>query len=236
MKRLRDEDSTYTKNQTDLVREAVDILETEAKSRVEDIQQHIEFVCTSLRAQSSMQIGQLLLAVRKLTVEEYCNKYGADPQTFLAHQARKRKRAELKIPNSKIYEKENLYPAASNTKHVSSGSGDRTTIIEKEKLNSIYNKHAALHNDKDGYTEVVKTEEEKTETDFGPLFVHLERPNHPKLTFRLDPQMELQQAGHFTLNAPSNIINLLSTVQKRRIRNQVQAIQDQLEALKSKLC
>ncbi|KAG0187280.1 hypothetical protein DFQ28_006550 [Apophysomyces sp. BC1034] len=190
MKRLRDEDSTYTKNQTDLVREAVDILETEAKSRVEDIQQHIEFVCTSLRAQSSMQIGQLLLAVRKLTVEEYCNKYGADPQTFLAHQARKRKRAELKIPNT-------------------------------------------LHNDKDGYTEVVKTEEEKTETDFGPLFVHLERPNHPKLTFRLDPQMELQQAGHFTLNAPSNIINLLSTVQKRRIRNQVQAIQDQLEALKN---
>ncbi|KAF7725382.1 hypothetical protein EC973_009650 [Apophysomyces ossiformis] len=214
MKRAYNENITRTENQSELAKEAISILETEAKKRVEDIRQHVEFVCTSLRAQSSVQIGQLLLAVRKLTVEEYCNKYGADPQIFLEHQARKRKRTEFKVPG-KINEKITP-PSISN----------HAKAIPSQPL-SQSNKNEHITASTGGA--------ETSETDFGPLFVHLQRSHHPKLTFRFDPQAELKETGCFSLNAPDNIVKLLSTSQKRRVRDQIQDIQNQLQLLKDQL-
>lgn len=61
-----------------------------AKRRVEDIRQRIEFMCASLRAQGNTQINKLLKAIRELTVEDFCEKYGADTQYFMSQQTMQR--------------------------------------------------------------------------------------------------------------------------------------------------
>ncbi|KAI9486240.1 MAG: hypothetical protein EXX96DRAFT_548248 [Benjaminiella poitrasii] len=70
--------------------EAITILEEETKRRVEDIQQRVEFICASLRAQGNTQINRMLMSVRQLTIKEFCEYYEADTKKFLEQQAKQR--------------------------------------------------------------------------------------------------------------------------------------------------
>lgn len=62
-----------------------------AQRRIEDIQQRIEFMCASLRAQGNTEINKMLMSVRKLTVEEFCETYDANTQKFLEQQTQQRR-------------------------------------------------------------------------------------------------------------------------------------------------
>lgn len=61
-----------------------------AKKRINDVEQRVEFMCASLRAQGHTQINKMLMAVRELTVEEFCETYEADAQVFLNQQKQQR--------------------------------------------------------------------------------------------------------------------------------------------------
>lgn len=47
-------------------------------------------MCASLRAQGNTQINKLLKAIRELTVEDFCERYGADTQYFMSQQTMQR--------------------------------------------------------------------------------------------------------------------------------------------------
>lgn len=47
-------------------------------------------MCASLRAQGNTEINKMLMAIRELTVEEFCEKYGADAQYFMSQQTIRR--------------------------------------------------------------------------------------------------------------------------------------------------
>lgn len=57
-------------------------------------------MCASLRAQGNTEINKMLMSVRKLTVEEFCETYDANTQMFLEQQTQQRRsnsdRNELK--------------------------------------------------------------------------------------------------------------------------------------------
>lgn len=61
-----------------------------AERRKEDIRQRIEFTCAAVRAQGNTQLNKMLKAVRKLTVREFCEVYGASTQNFLDQQKKNR--------------------------------------------------------------------------------------------------------------------------------------------------
>lgn len=71
--------------------------------------------------------------------------------------------------------------------------------------------------------------------DFGPLFIHMERPSHPKMSLRLDPGHTIDKLGQFTITAPTEILKQLDDDQKGRVRDQIQSLQDQLDELKRSL-
>ncbi|KAI8378145.1 hypothetical protein EDC96DRAFT_493748 [Choanephora cucurbitarum] len=68
---------------TDELDEAIKILEEETTRRIEDIQQQVEFMCESIRAQGNTYLNTIIKPVRELTVSEFCETFGADIQTFL---------------------------------------------------------------------------------------------------------------------------------------------------------
>jgi hypothetical protein len=61
-----------------------------AQRRKEDVQQRIEFISASLRAQGNTQIHKMLKTIRQLTVKEFCEAYNADTQKFLNQQKKNR--------------------------------------------------------------------------------------------------------------------------------------------------
>ncbi|RCH98603.1 hypothetical protein CU098_009100 [Rhizopus stolonifer] len=75
---------------TDKYDEAIKILEEETTRRIEDIQQQVEFMCASIRAQGNTDINKMLKSVRELTLEEFCETFGASTQLFLEQQTKKR--------------------------------------------------------------------------------------------------------------------------------------------------
>jgi hypothetical protein len=87
---------------------------------VEEVSQRTEFMCASLRLQGKTEINKMLMAIRELTVEEFCEKYGADAQYFLNQQTIKRQGS----PNMK-----------------------RPTLIESEDPNITQTKRSKVTND-----------------------------------------------------------------------------------------
>ncbi|KAI9354950.1 hypothetical protein BD770DRAFT_444856 [Pilaira anomala] len=71
------------------VEEALKILEEEKNKRIEDIRQRTAFMCASLRAHGKTQLSKLLKSVKELTVQEFCETYGANTEYFV-QESRKR--------------------------------------------------------------------------------------------------------------------------------------------------
>jgi hypothetical protein len=81
----------------------------------------------------------------------------------------------------------------------------------------------------------VMDDEEEEEIDFGPLFMQFLRPGHPKVTFQFNPQEELDDDSAPRLQVPYEFVDQFGPGHRRRIADQVQHIQDQLESFKQRL-
>ncbi|KAI8092758.1 uncharacterized protein BX664DRAFT_328063 [Halteromyces radiatus] len=80
-----------------------------------------------------------------------------------------------------------------------------------------------------------KQEEEEEEVAFGPLFMQFLRPDHPKVTFQLDPQEELNPTKTFQLQVPFEFVDQFGNGHRRRIAAQIEHIQNELETFKQQL-
>ncbi|KAG2224330.1 hypothetical protein INT45_012899 [Circinella minor] len=77
--------------------------------------------------------------------------------------------------------------------------------------------------------------EDEDEEEFGPMFVHLERPNHPRVGFQVDPQRTLNELGHFAVHMPDEVFGRMNQLQRDNLYNQIQDIQNQLDKVKLQL-
>ncbi|KAI8380931.1 uncharacterized protein BYT42DRAFT_286389 [Radiomyces spectabilis] len=262
--------------------EAIKILKDEADRRINDIRQRVEFVCSSLRAQGNMQVNQLLRSVRQLSMEEYCNSYGADTQLFLKEQMRKRKlgdfRAEAKsrsrtkrVKSTSVDQSSNFKSSSeprssidTTTSTSSSSSRDAQSTETTTRLRQQDTKSTSVDSDASRNQPVMLGNQQREQSDAvthepteasahnqesaasasadesnneeyesGPIFVHLARSNHPRVAIQLDPQQELESIGHFELKVAEEMIYRLSNNQRRRLRDQIDDIQEQLDKLRS---
>lgn len=78
-------------------------------------------------------------------------------------------------------------------------------------------------------------QQDNDEQDFGPIFVRLERKQHPQVAFKLDPQQTVQDLGSFTLEMPTEVFEQLGAKHKKRLKGQIQDIQEQLEKVQALL-
>lgn len=67
----------------------------------------------------------------------------------------------------------------------------------------------------------------------GPLFLHMERQNHPRVRFQLNPLQTVDQLGEFSIDIPRETIEQMTSQQRARICQQIQDIQNKLENAKS---
>ncbi|KAI9023876.1 hypothetical protein CLU79DRAFT_834694 [Phycomyces nitens] len=257
------------------LQETMATIEAESRRRIEGLRQSIEFACTSLRAHGNMQINQLLSSVRQLTMDEFCNKYGADTLVFLEEQTRKRRGegissipqkrslgpSEKKNDISKLSSKvDSLRAVKERDSPLITQSGQTTSVSQKESTRPVDTmvqepkpktrsqrqvprevesnqdntgdvNHMSGTRSSPGHSE----NNEQPEINCGPLFVHLKREKHPKITLRLNSQQEASEFGPFEVSAPTELFEKLSDQQRRRIIDQIQDIQDQLELLKDQL-
>ena len=69
----------------------------------------------------------------------------------------------------------------------------------------------------------------------GPMFVHLERSDHPRIAFKLDPQRSVDELGQYVVNMPDEVFERLNQTQRDRLHGQIEHIQSQLEKVKEQL-
>ena len=80
-----------------------------------------------------------------------------------------------------------------------------------------------------------KEDEDEDEEELGPMFVHLERPNHPRVGFQVDPQRTVDELGHFAVHMPDEVFGRMNQLQRDNLYNQIQDIQNQLDKVKLQL-
>ncbi|KAI9318189.1 Ion transport protein-domain-containing protein [Dichotomocladium elegans] len=72
------------------------------------------------------------------------------------------------------------------------------------------------------------------DSPLGPILLQMERKNHPRVGFQLDPQKSMEELGEFSVAMPHNddASQHLTALQRERIVQQIQHIQDKLEKVK----
>lgn len=186
------------------IEEALSILDAETKRRVEDVRQRIEFMCASLRAQGNTQINKLLKAIRELTVEDFCEKYGADTQYFMSQQTMQR---------------------------ISQTKNKRPSVNDSEKFDATIKKRSKVLKI-DAEKEIEPGSDASSHTHTGPVIVRLERDLQPTISIQLNPGHSVEGLGKLSIDAPIDMLKELNEVERGRIREQIQSIQDELENLK----
>jgi hypothetical protein len=53
-------------------------------ARIQQLQKRIDLACLSIAGHGSLQINQMISIVRNMTMREFCGKYGADVNKWLA--------------------------------------------------------------------------------------------------------------------------------------------------------
>lgn len=71
------------------------------------------------------------------------------------------------------------------------------------------------------------------EPPMGTIFLHMDRENHPRVRFQLDPLQSVGQLGEFSIDTPREIVQQMTYRQRVRICQQIQDIQNKLESAKS---
>ena len=109
-------------------------------------------------------------------------------------------------------------------------SSSEISNIPQQAINSTTN--TALAATTDITSDKDNNNEGEDEEEFGPMFVHLERPNHPRVGFQLDPQRTLDELGQFTVHMPDEVFGRMNQLQRDNLHNQIQDIQNQLDKVK----
>lgn len=54
------------------------------EARIQQLQKRIDLACLSIAGHGSLQINQMISLIRNMTMREFCGKYGADVNKWLA--------------------------------------------------------------------------------------------------------------------------------------------------------
>src|ERR1700709_2211363 len=57
---------------------------TPGEARIQQLQKRIDLACLSIAGHGTLQINQMISVVRNMTMREFCGKYGADVNKWLA--------------------------------------------------------------------------------------------------------------------------------------------------------
>jgi hypothetical protein len=54
------------------------------EARIQQLQKRIDLACLSIAGHGTLQINQMISLIRNMTMREFCGKYGADVNKWLA--------------------------------------------------------------------------------------------------------------------------------------------------------
>ncbi|KAI8642079.1 hypothetical protein BD408DRAFT_417043 [Parasitella parasitica] len=240
--------SSIQKNQNEDVNEAVAILEEETQQRILDIQQRIEFVCASLRAQGNTEMNKMLMSVRKLTMEQFCEAYEANPQKFLEHQTQqmhagsshhdgfKRTHSFTSDTVDKISTKKTKPNAISV--EVNDTSSSATKYDDEEAKDGVEKPHpdvTAPQNDLDLLRQDIKESRTNTQKQLPneePVVISIKRQNHATLDIKLHTRGVKE---HFVVESAIEKLNQLDQHQKSHVRSQIEDLQEKLDIIKQSI-
>ncbi|KAG2182822.1 hypothetical protein INT44_005802 [Umbelopsis vinacea] len=66
------------------IEQALKVLDEEGDARIEQLQKRIDLACLSIAGHGTLQINQMISLIRDMTMREFCGKYGADVNKWLA--------------------------------------------------------------------------------------------------------------------------------------------------------
>ncbi|CAO3685316.1 unnamed protein product [Umbelopsis vinacea] len=66
------------------IEKALKILDEEGEARIQQLQKRIDLACLSIAGHGTLQINQMISLIRNMTMREFCGKYGADVNKWLA--------------------------------------------------------------------------------------------------------------------------------------------------------
>ncbi|KAI8139563.1 hypothetical protein BJV82DRAFT_626587 [Fennellomyces sp. T-0311] len=200
-----------------------------------------------------MQINQLNLAIRQLTMREFCHEYGANALIVFQKQAKermqqvkKRTRDEMEKDDEETAQvlkpqQEPRSPIIKRTKRKLPKRPDATAkrVRVADAKGSSQSPPPVEPNTGSETSNQAHTgtrpAERHDEEEFGPMFVHLERSDHPRIAFKLDPQHSIDELGQFTVNMPNEVFGRMNQAQRERLHGQIEHIQSQLEKVKVQL-
>ncbi|KAI7882603.1 hypothetical protein K492DRAFT_193409 [Lichtheimia hyalospora FSU 10163] len=219
-----------------LRREARATIRKELHRRKQDILQRTEFLVAALRAQCMTMIHELPDSVRKMTMREFCHIYGADTAEYLRQDAKRRMQRVIQEQHQPRQEKSQIHNEHPEKDKVHQDEQQQST---NDPFDPHDSKSISLGDDEDdfsiqlGQSQYQQKSVDESDPPLGPLFLHMDRQNHPRVRFQLDPLHTVDELGKFTFNIPYEIIPQMTTRQRSRICQQIEDIQDKLASVKS---
>jgi hypothetical protein len=139
-------------------------------------------------------------------------------------------------------EKKKIIPENSNEHSKDNLKGNLKESLKESSIDSSKQngKGNSKDNPKQNGNENLKRNPEKSlkethKESTGPLVVYLNRQNDSQLSIRLDPDLSIKELGSFTMDAPKEKLSQLSSIQKDRVREQIQDLENQLASLRQNI-
>ncbi|KAL9555759.1 hypothetical protein MBANPS3_002198 [Mucor bainieri] len=219
--------SSIQKSKNEDIDEAIAILEEETQRRIEDIQQRIEFMCASLRAQGNTEINKMLMSVRELTVEQFCETYDASTHIFLEQQKLKRTHSAQTDTTQDTLRKRRRSNSFSIA--VDDDVPLNTTHVEaKPKSNAEIppNEHITPKETAKSLRQSIANSEPINQEPQEPIILRLNRTAKPSIDIELNTQGAQED---FSVESAMDKLNQLSEQQKKFIKEQIKDLQDKLD-------
>ncbi|KAJ8659082.1 hypothetical protein O0I10_005120 [Lichtheimia ornata] len=242
-----------------LVREAHATIKKELHRRKQDIRQRTEFLIAALRAQCMSMVNELPASVRKMTMREFCHIYGADTALYLRQEAKRRMQRVIQEQHRPREEHQVVHDHSSKDEVVHQDEQDQLRMDQQQQqpTNDVHDLQQHSHDDIDHQPQPPPTNNNNSDHDqdlsfqlgpslqyqttsydddeppMGTIFLHMDRQNHPRVRFQLDPLQSVDQLGEFSIDTPRDIIQQMTHRQRVRICQQIEDIQNKLENAKS---
>ncbi|KAM3585944.1 hypothetical protein VKS41_002478 [Umbelopsis sp. WA50703] len=81
-------ESTAKSQRRAQIEQALKVLDEEGDARIQQLQKRIDLACLSIAGHGALQINQMISLIRDMTMREFCGKYGADVNKWLADYVR----------------------------------------------------------------------------------------------------------------------------------------------------
>lgn len=227
--------------------------------RKQDIRQRTEFLIAALRAQCMSMVNELPDSVRKMTMREFCHIYGADTAVYLRQEAKRRMQRVIQEQHRPREEHDRDIQHSSNDEVVHQKEQEQlrmdqqqqqqqqqlandTHDLQQQTSDDDIDNPPTNNNDHDqdlsfqlGPSLQYQTTsyDDDDEPPMGTIFLHMDRENHPRVRFQLDPLQSVDQLGEFSIDTPREIVQQMTYRQRVRICQQIQDIQNKLESAKS---